>query len=57
MSSKSSNSLRAQAWVVLICMVLVTLWYASSQLLYSLYFAYQLARLLFPGIMPDVGSL
>jgi len=56
MSSKSRSRVTGEAWLVLISMILVTLWYASNQLLYSLYFTYQIARGLFPGIVPDVGS-
>jgi hypothetical protein len=56
MSSKSRTSLGPEAWAVLMCMILATLWYASNQLLYSLYFVYQIARIVLPGIVPDVGS-
>jgi hypothetical protein len=56
MSSKSQNRTAMEAWLVLMCMVLATLWYASNQLLYSLYFLYQIARIALPGIVPAVGS-
>jgi hypothetical protein len=57
MSSKSRTSFMGEAWAVLICMILVTLWYAGNQLLYSLYFVYQIARILLPGVVPAVGPL
>jgi hypothetical protein len=55
MSSKSQSRTAMEAWLVLMCMVLATLWYASNQLLYSLYFLYQIARIALPGIVPAVG--
>jgi hypothetical protein len=56
MWSKSRARIRREGWLVLAFMVVATLWYASNQLLYSLYFIYQLVRLLLPGIVPDIGS-
>jgi hypothetical protein len=55
MSSKSRTRASAEAWLVLTIMLLATLWYASHQLYNSLYFAYQVARLIFPGLVPDVS--
>lgn len=54
---KSRNRVTGEAWLVLFGMILATLWYASNQLLYSLYFAYQIVRALFPGIVPDIGGI
>jgi hypothetical protein len=38
-------------------MILVTLWYAGNQFLFSLYFVYQIGRILLPGVVPAVGPL
>ncbi len=57
MSSKSQSRVTLEAWLVLAVMVAATVWYASNQLLYSLYFVYQLAHLLLPGVVPAVGPL
>lgn len=54
MSSKSQGRTALEAWLVLTIMVAASAWYASNQLLYSLYFVYQLARFLFPGVVPAV---
>ena len=55
MSSKSRTRASIEAWVVLMLMSLATLWYASNQLYNSLYFSYQIARAILPGIVPSVG--
>jgi hypothetical protein len=56
MSSKSPDRTTFEAWLVLVCMVLATLWYGSNQFLYSLYFIYQVVRILLPGIVPDIRT-
>ena len=57
MSSKSQSRASVEAWVLLGAMTLATVWYAWNQLLYSLYFVYQVARSLFPAIVPELGTL
>lgn len=54
----SSNRIRSkgEAWAILVCMTIATLWYAGNQLLYSLYFVYRVARILLPGIVPNLVS-
>jgi hypothetical protein len=56
MSSKSRTRATAEAWLVLAVMLLATLWYASNQLYNSLYFSYQIARAILPGIVPNLGG-
>ena len=56
MSSKTDLSRRVEAGLVLGACAAFTLWYAKGQLLYTLYFSYQLARLLFPQWLPSVGG-
>ena len=50
-------SLRAQRhlehWVVLAASLVLVVWYANPQLIYSLRFAYEVARFLFPGLIPN----
>ena len=31
-------------------------WYANPQILYSLHFVYEVARLLLPGVIPPTGG-
>ena len=55
MSSKSRTSSSTEAWIILLVMTLASLWYASNQLYNSLYFSYQVARAVLPGLVPNVG--
>ena len=56
MSSKMDPKRRVEAGLVLAACVGFTLWYAKGQLLYTLYFGYQLARVLFPQWLPPVSG-
>jgi hypothetical protein len=52
------SSTTASPWerrAVLIASALLLLWYAKNQVLLTLLFYYQLARLWFPGLIPDFG--
>ena len=49
-------SRRREAIVVLVASAALTLWYAKGQLLFTLYFGYQLARFWFPQWLPAVGG-
>jgi hypothetical protein len=55
MSSNRRTRSALEAWFVFVVMLLTTWWYASHQLVNSLYFSYQLARAVFPGLVPNVG--
>ena len=46
--------LRIESWLVIVACVGFTAWYAKGQLLYSLYFGYQILRYLFPQWVPQV---
>ena len=53
----SSNSLRTQkieVGLVIVFSVVTLLIYARYQILYSLYFFYQLGRFFFPGVIPEI---
>lgn len=56
MSSKMDPNRQVEAGLVLAVCAACTLWYAKGQLLYTLYFAYQIARVLFPQWLPPVGG-
>lgn len=51
-------SLRAnhllEHWVVLAASLVMVVWYANPQIVYTLRFAYELARFLFPGLIPNL---
>ena len=47
---------RAEAYTLLVASLLLALWYATPQLLYSFYPLYEFARLLAPGLLPSVGG-
>jgi len=53
MSSGRQALSRLETWGLLAVCALLTAWYAYPQLLFSLYPLYELARLLFPGWLPD----
>lgn len=42
--------------VMLAASLALLVWYAQAQLVYSLYFLYQLGRAFLPGLVPDVGA-
>jgi len=56
MSSKKDPSQRVEASLVLMASLAMTLWYAKGQFLLTLYFGYQVARVLFPQWLPPAGS-
>jgi len=43
-----------EAFLVLLLSLVAFLWYAKPQLIYSLYFFYQISRYFFPGAIPDL---
>jgi hypothetical protein len=47
---------RLEFWAVLAACGLLTAWYAYPQILFSLYAPYEMLRLLFPGLLPDLAS-
>lgn len=54
MSSAGNEIGRAGAWLMVGISIIALAWYAHNQLLYSLYFFYQVASFLFPGLLPPV---
>ncbi len=54
MSSSESSRAGPEVWLFLFASAMLTLWYANPQVFYSLSFLYQLARVLFSGIAPDL---
>jgi len=52
--SRRFISERVEAFLVLLLSLAAFLWYAKPQLIYSLYFFYQLARYFLPGVIPDL---
>ncbi len=56
MSPNPDRNRRAEAALVLVACAAFTAWYAKGQLLYTLYFGYQLARVIFPQWLPPVGG-
>jgi len=53
-SSRRLISERVEAFLVLLLSLVAFLWYAKPQLIYSLYFFYQISRYFFPGAIPDL---
>lgn len=56
MSSTMDRRIRFESWLVILACVGFTIWYARGQLLYSLYFGYQVVRFFFPQWIPPVGG-
>jgi hypothetical protein len=56
MSSKMDSTRRLEACLVLAASILCTLWYAKGQLLFTLYFGYQVLQFLIPQWFPQVGA-
>lgn len=54
MSSRPDRKASVEAWLVVLGFAACMVWYASGQLLRSLYFAYQLAQYLFPQWLPAI---
>jgi hypothetical protein len=50
MSSRISQ--RLQAWILALISLVLFVWYANHQLLYSLRFGYQVLTYFFPGLIP-----
>ena len=44
-----------EVYVLLLGMIAMTIWYARPQIFYSFFFVYDIARTLFPDIVPDAG--
>lgn len=57
MSSARKKRSRLEVWGFLAVGVMLTGWYAYPQILFSLYPAYELARLLFPSYLPDLAPV
>ena len=55
MSSSEPKLGLLESWLILAVCLAMTTWYAIPQLLYSLAPIYQIARALFPGIIPEVN--
>jgi hypothetical protein len=53
MSSKTKFWRNIQAWLVVLVSLLLLIWYANPQLLFSLIFPYQIVEWFFP----DVGEM
>lgn len=54
MSSSESSRAGPEVWLFLFASAVLMLWYANPQVFYSLSFLYQLARVFFSGILPDL---
>jgi len=46
---------KLEVWGLLAAGALLMAWYAYPQFIFSLYPLYELVRLLFPGLVPDVA--
>lgn len=53
MSSRIRTISRVEAAFLLVSMLAMTVWYAWPQIVYSLFIVYDIARTLFPDIVPD----
>lgn len=53
MSSNVTTETSWVVWLILASSLGLFVWYSSNQLLYSLYFLYQLLRALFPAYLPE----
>ena len=54
MSSSENSRPWPEVWIFLFASAVLTLWYANPQVFYALSFLYQLVRVLFSGIAPDL---
>lgn len=54
MSLSKQTVQKIEVWLVLVFSVVTLLIYARHQLLYSLYFFYQLGRFFLPGVIPEI---
>lgn len=43
-----------EVWIVMAGVLIIGAWYAHNQFLYSLYFFYQVATYIWPGVFPPV---
>lgn len=57
MSSKTKLWRNLQSWLVILVCLLLFLWYARPQLLYSLIFPFQVMEWFFPGIAEMLRAL
>lgn len=55
MDETAKPSARLEHLVVLAASLLLLVWYAKNQLIFTLLFFYQLLRLWAPGLIPDFG--
>jgi len=53
-SSRRIISEKVEAILVLLLSLAAFLWYAKPQLIYSLYFFYQISRYFFPDVIPNL---
>jgi hypothetical protein len=56
MSSQRTDRETIEAWAVLIGCATAVCWYGIRQLPYSLVFFYQLARIAFPQLVPQIEA-
>jgi hypothetical protein len=54
MSLSKQTIQKIEVWLIIIFSVVTISIYARNQLLYSLYFFYQLGRFFFPGVVPEI---
>lgn len=54
MFSNSDSLSRIEAIILLLASSALFVWYATPQLFFSLYPLYELVRLFWPGLFPDV---
>ena len=53
--SSRDKAFGVEAYFMLLGMLAMTIWYARPQIFYSLFVVYDIARTLFPDIVPDPG--
>jgi len=54
----SNNNRRIlEAYIVLLGMVVMTIWYARPQLIYSLFIGYDIVRTYFPQFLPLINPI
>jgi hypothetical protein len=57
MSSKIKFWRNLQAWLVTLVSLILFLWYANPQFLFSMIFPYQIMKWFFPGIVEMLRAL
>ena len=56
MSPDARPMTRLELWLLLAGSGTLTFWYAKPQLFYALYSLYEIVRLVFPAVLPPLGS-